>query len=307
MNRSVTSARVSPVIGLLWLVVALFQPDGARAQNLAPTISGTPATSVTVAAKYYFRPMASDPNGNTLRFYVRQKPVWASFDTATGTLSGAPTAAHIGLYSGIRIFVTDGVLVRGLPGFSITVKGATATTNSAPRISGAPSTSAVVGQAYAFQPTASDPDGNTLTFSIVNKPVWATFSTSTGRLSGTPGTSNVGTVANITIRVSDGTTTTSLAPFSMTVTQPVNNSVTLRWTSPTTNTDGTPLTDLTDFRVFYGQVSGQYNFNLRTGTPTITAMEIQGLAPGTWYFTVKAVNSRGVESDFAREASKTLL
>ena len=60
------------------------------------------------------------------------------------------------------------------------------------------------GTAYSFTPTASDPDGNTLTFSIANKPSWATFNTGTGRLQGTPSAGDVGTTTGIVISVSDG-------------------------------------------------------------------------------------------------------
>src|SRR5262245_22884065 len=58
--------------------------------------------------------------------------------------------------------------------------------NSAPRITGAPSTSVLQGTAYSFAPSATDADGNSLTFSIANAPAWATFNSSTGQLSGTP-------------------------------------------------------------------------------------------------------------------------
>ena len=58
--------------------------------------------------------------------------------------------------------------------------------------------------AYNFQPKASDPDGNTLTFSIQNKPSWLVFNTTTGKLSGTPSSADVGTYSNIVISVSDG-------------------------------------------------------------------------------------------------------
>jgi hypothetical protein len=80
----------------------------------------------------------------------------------------------------------------------------------------------------------------------------------------------------------------------------------LRWTAPTTNTDGTPLVDLAEMRVSYGQASGSYDFTLLTGSPTIESVEIQGLSSGTWYFAVKAINSRGVESAFSEEKNKTL-
>jgi len=76
-----------------------------------------------------------------------------------------------------------------------------------PTISGTPPANVVAGQAYSFAPSASDPGGNALTFSIVNRPSWATFSTTTGQLTGTPTAANVGSYANITISVSDGTLT----------------------------------------------------------------------------------------------------
>src|SRR6476659_4951985 len=54
-------------------------------------------------------------------------------------------------------------------------------TNHAPTLSGTPGTSAKVGFAYSYQPVASDADGDRLTFSIANKPSWATFDANTGR------------------------------------------------------------------------------------------------------------------------------
>ena len=42
----------------------------------------------------------------------------------------------------------------------------------------------VRGVQYAFTPNATDANGNTLTYSITNRPSWATFNASTGRLVG---------------------------------------------------------------------------------------------------------------------------
>ena len=72
--------------------------------------------------------------------------------------------------------------------------------NRPPTITGTPPSTAPVGVAYAFTPTATDPDGNPLTYSIANRPSWATFNTTTGRLSGTPTSANVGSYGNIVIR-----------------------------------------------------------------------------------------------------------
>ncbi|MEM9387504.1 MAG: putative Ig domain-containing protein [Pseudomonadota bacterium] len=91
-------------------------------------------------------------------------------------------------------------------------------TNNAPQIAGAPTATGVPeGDSFAFTPTASDADGDTLTFSISNAPAWATFDAATGALTGTPSTSDAGTYAGITISVSDGTTDAELAPFDITV------------------------------------------------------------------------------------------
>lgn len=91
------------------------------------------------------------------------------------------------------------------------------TTNTAPTISGVPPDSAITGQNYLFQPSISDKDGDTLTATIVNRPPWAAFNSSTGRLSGMPGPSNVGEYVDILISVSDGVTTASLPAFAIDV------------------------------------------------------------------------------------------
>ena len=84
----------------------------------------------------------------------------------------------------------------------------------APIISGAPAGTISSGSYFSFTPSALDPDGNALTFTIANKPSWATFSTVTGMLSGTP---TAGTYSGIQISVSDGTYLTALPAFSLSV------------------------------------------------------------------------------------------
>jgi len=218
-----------------------FAIEVLAAPNTAPVISGTPATSVTVGTAYSFTPNASDADGDTLGFTIRNKPVWANFSTTTGRLSGTPGTGTAGVYGGIEISVSDGKVSTSLPTFAIEVL---APSNTAPVISGTPPVSVTVGQSYSFKPTASDANGDTLTFSIQNKPAWATFSSASGQLSGTPQAADVGSYANIVISVSDGKDSAQLAAFSITVEQVAIGSATLSWTAPTQNVDGTPLTDL---------------------------------------------------------------
>ncbi|WP_407829168.1 fibronectin type III domain-containing protein [Shewanella algae] len=89
--------------------------------------------------------------------------------------------------------------------------------NKAPSISGTPAGSVDQDSYYSFIPTATDPDQDPLTFSISNKPAWASFNTASGELSGTPLREHVGVSDNIIIRVSDGALSTDLAPFSVEV------------------------------------------------------------------------------------------
>src|SRR5688572_13541721 len=95
---------------------------------------------------------------------------------------------------------------------------ASSTVSAAPvlTISGTPATSVVVGQTYAFQPTATSRSG-AKTFTIAGKPVWAVFSSTTGLLSGTPQSTQVGTYPNIVIGVTDGRKSVRLRAFALTV------------------------------------------------------------------------------------------
>ena len=100
-----------------------------------------------------------------------------------------------------------------------TLSFAVSAVNDAPTITGVPPTTIAEDSVYSFTPTVTDIDaGDTKTFSITNQPSWATFSNSTGHLTGTPINANVGTTSNIVITVTDGTASTSLASFNLVVT-----------------------------------------------------------------------------------------
>ena len=262
------------------------------AVNHAPTISGTPANSVLAGQLYSFAPTASDVDSDPLTFSIQGKPAWASFSYASGTLSGTPASTDVGTFSGIVISVTDGKTSTSLPAFSITVTAV----NHAPTISGTPVTVAKTSVAYYFQPTASDVDGDTLTFQISGRPSWASFNASNGALYGTPGDSAAGTYSGIQIRVSDGKVEAALPTFSITVSPPVVGSAKLSWRAPTQNEDGTPLTDLAGYVVRYSKNPGNLDQNVTVSSSSVTTIVIDNLPEGTWFFTVSSVNAGGVES-----------
>ncbi len=98
---------------------------------------------------------------------------------------------------------------------------------------------------------------------------------------------------------SDGTVTPPPPPPPPPPTTP---SVTIAWDAPTTNEDGTPLTDLAGIRVYYGTSSGQYDESLDViGSDIVTIGDlIQG---ATYYIAISAFDTSGYESDLTNEIS----
>jgi hypothetical protein len=176
--------------------------------------------------------------------------------------------------------------------------------NSAPTISGTPTTTLVVNNPWSFTPTASDPDGDTLTFSITGQPSWASFDSKTGKLSGTPSTA--GSHGPITITVSDGRASTSLKAFTLQVDAPTLGAATVSWEPPTQRTDGSALTDLAGYRVYYGKSSGSLTHVISIDKVGQTSQHIENLDAGTWYFAVTAYCSKGLESPKSEIGSKKI-
>lgn len=181
-----------------------------------------------------------------------------------------------------------------------------ASSNAAPSISGAPTSAVNVGGNYSFQPSATDSNGDTLTFTITNKPSWATFNASTGTLSGTPASGDANDYSGIVITVSDGKASVSLPAFSISVDAVGNGRATVSWVAPTQNTDGSTLTNLAGYRVLYGTNSANLNRTVRVDNPSVSTYLIENLAAGTWFFALKAISTTGHESEASAIGSKTI-
>lgn len=244
----------------------------------------------------------------TATFKVYNKPSWATFSSSTGRLSGTPSSA--GTYKWVQIAVSDGQSTSWLPSYTLTVStsstssggggggGGGTTTGSTLSISGTPSTTAAVGSAYSFQPKATVPSGTTATFHVYNKPSWATFNSATGQLSGTPTASNVGTYRWVQISASDGGATSWLPSYTLTVSGASTSSsgtVTVSWTPPTQNTNGTTLTNLAGYHLYYGTSQSSLSNVVNITNPGLATYVVSNLSAATWYFAMSSVNSSGVE------------
>jgi len=86
---------------------------------------------------------------------------------------------------------------------------------------------------------------------------------------------------------------------------------TLSWNAPTTNTDGSALTDLAGYKVYYGTVSGTYAGSINMAGKNSTSLSVATLAStvpvrGTYYIAVTAYDTSGFESNYSNEVSINL-
>ncbi|ABS06337.1 putative Ig domain-containing protein [Shewanella baltica] len=146
----------------------------------------------------------------------------ASPITVTGLANGSPYTFSV-------------VATNAIGSSSASVASNSVTPNGAPVISGTPTLSVNQDVSYQFTPTASDSVGDVLSFSIANKPAWATFNTTTGTLSGTPSNQDVGVTNGIIISVSDGALSASLPAFNLSVVN-INDAPTISSTAITAAT-----------------------------------------------------------------------
>ena len=179
-------------------------------------------------------------------------------------------------------------------------------TNTAPKISGQAVTTAEVGKAYSFTPSATDADHDKLNFAVSSLPRWAKFDNASGRVFGTPAKMDVGSHEEIVISATDGKAVSALPEFTINVKDaPAGGpqSVTVTWVPPETNTDGSPVSSLSGYKIHYGTASKKYTQTISIDTVGLTRYVVENLKPGTYFFSVTAVTAQGAESEFSKEAS----
>jgi len=179
--------------------------------------------------------------------------------------------------------------------------------NLPPAIGGNPSSEVMVTDYYSFKPAVSNPNGDNLRFSILWKPRWASFDTSSGLLSGTPQPGDVGTYSNVTISVTDGSGQISLPSFAIIVRDARYGSVTLSWAAPTHNEDGSVLTDLDGYRLRWRKTTGDYVDSVTIENESITTYVVDHIPHGIYEFVATSFNAAGVESRPSKAVTKSVL
>jgi hypothetical protein len=85
-----------------------------------------------------------------------------------------------------------------------------------------------------------------------------------------------------------------------------NGMATVSWDAPTITTQGTALTDLAGYRIYYGLSESELTQRVELNNVGTQTYVVDNLGTGTWYFAVKAVTSIGVESPLSEVVSKTI-
>lgn len=241
----------------------------------------------------------------SVRFFSGTLVVLASVALAGCGGSGATSSTGATSKSAASVPSTSSTTSTTSTSTASTTTSSTSTSSTPPTttktvqvaVSGTPATTVIAGQAYAFTPSATVSSG-TPAFSIQNAPTWATFNTSTGALSGTPTTADVGTYSNITITAAAGGSSASLQPFAITVAAPSAppGGVVVSWVPPTTATDGSTLTDLAGYDIYYGSSPSALTQEVQVTNIGVTDYVITGLTSGTWYFVVTSYTTNGTQS-----------
>ncbi len=190
------------------------------------------------------------------------------------------------------------------------VCGSAAATGSLdmPVILGTPPTTVSAGSTYSFQPSARDPAGKALSFSVQHKPAWANFSIVSGALYGTPSSAQTGTYADVVISASNGRYSSALPAFNVTVASaaPRQGTATLGWVLPTENANGSPLSNLAGVRIYYGTNEADLTRSLTVSGTSATSYTLSGLSAGTWFFAAAAYSTSGMQSAMSTIVSKTI-
>ena len=97
---------------------------------------------------------------------------------------------------------------------------------------------------------------------------------------------------------------TSVTPVTPVTPSATGGSATLTWIAPQTNADGSALTNLLGFHVYYGTDANVLGSLRDVPGAAASDTAFTKLAPGTYYFAVTAYTADGAESELSVVVSK---
>jgi hypothetical protein len=163
------------------------------------------------------------------------------------------------------------------------------------------------GSSAADTASSSTTTASTTTAQSTSAGGGATASTTSGAGAST-GTTGSGTTTTTTSTgtTSTGTTSTGTTSTGSSPSTKSSDTVTLNWTPPTENTNGSTLTNLAGYNIHYGTSSGSLTKTISISNAGIATYVVSNLPAGKYYFAVAAVNSAGTESPLSTQVSATV-
>jgi RHS repeat-associated protein len=189
------------------------------ALNQAPAFTTAPKTEAIPGVPYVYLAAATDPDGDPLHFTLLTGPAGMAVDAATGKVTWAPQQADLGSHA-VALRVDDGR--GGSAEQDFTVDAIAAPPNRPPVFTSTPVVDAAVNTPYSYPATATDPDGEPLTFSVVGGPQGLGIGPMSGLLTWTPAAGQLG-VQNVTVQVQDGSGGTATQTFAVNVAPEAGN------------------------------------------------------------------------------------
>jgi RHS repeat-associated protein len=164
--------------------------------NQAPIFTSTAPTTAQINQLLSYQAIATDANSDRLTYSLLSKPQGMTVDRETGILIWQPKQTQIG-NNRVVLQVSDGKGGITTQEFTIATKGI----NTPPQIISSPNTEAILNIPYSYQVRATDPDNDSLTYSLINPVQGMTINANTGLIEYTP--SQLG-IQTLEIQVTDG-------------------------------------------------------------------------------------------------------
>jgi len=173
----------------------------AVVSNQAPVLGAIGTKSVLLGNTLTFTCTATDPNGDALTFSATGLPTGATLNAISGAFSWKPSLSQVGSNI-VRFIVSDPGALTDYEDVTIIVAPPA---DNPPILDPIGNQTFTATEAASFTISATDPDGDALTYAATGLPTGATFTASTRTFAWTPTYAQAGTYAGVTFTVSDGT------------------------------------------------------------------------------------------------------
>jgi len=204
-------------------------------QNRPPVFQTTPQRVAQVGTAYVYDATATDPDGDPVSYALSDAPSGMTVSAASGAITWTPLPAQAGTRTAI-LYARDGRGGEATQQIAIEVR----VPNRPPVITSTAPTTAIIGAVYGYVAVASDPDGDTMFWTLVVAPEGMSIDAATGAIRWTPAPARLG-AHSVELRVDDGQGAVDSQLFQVDVRQ-ANRAPRIVTAPDTVASQGTPFT-----------------------------------------------------------------